>query len=357
MAQRIKNFALVAGMVVTSILLLALHYLTAELEPYHRYKENFRKSSGYKDCKPETKVVFLKTHKCASSTLQNMLFRFAHQNDLNVVLPFTGNYLGMEIPFHPSMIANTPWERAGFSYDLYGLHGIWNQASVHAVMDRGPGGQSSRGFYFSIMRDPVELFSSLWDYVNLGKHYNISLEDYALSDKMGRLRDRRLMKHVGRNQMLFDFGLHPDHFDNPAKVNEKIRQVEEDFNLVLIADRFEESVVILRNALCWTYKDVSYLKLNARQEGKKSALSDEARRALEEWLKSDYELYNHFREKFEREVERFGASKMATERQILAAANRKIRDTCVIEKAEYSALPETYRNWGQGQDAFIRQVI
>ena len=81
------------------------------------------------------------------------------------------------------------------------------------------------------------------------------------------------------------------------------------------------------------------------------------RRALEEWLKSDYELYNHFRGKFEREVERFGASKMATERQILAAANRKIRDTCVIEKAEYSALPETYRNWGQGENAFIRQVI
>ena len=30
-------------------------------------------------------------------------------------------------------------------------------------------------------------------------------------------------------------------------------------------DRFEESVVLLRNALCWTYKDVAYLKLNARE--------------------------------------------------------------------------------------------
>ena len=212
-------------------------------------------------------------------------------------------------------------------------------------MDRDP---TRRGFYFSILRDPVELFSSLWDYVNLGKHYNMSLETYALSDKTGRLRDRSLMKHVGRNQMLFDFGLHPYYFDNPAKVGEKIKQIEEDFDLVLIADRFEESVVLLKNALCWTYKDISYLKLNARQEGKKSALSDKARKALEEWLKSDYELYNHFSEKFEREVARLGASKMATERQVLSAANEKIRHTCVIEKAEYSELPGTYRNWGKG---------
>ena len=254
-----------------------------------------------------------------------------------------------EIAFHPSMIANTPWERAGLAYDVYGLHGIWNPATVRAVMERDPKG---RGLYFSILRDPVELFSSLWDYVNLGKHYNMSLEAYALSDKTGRLRDRSLMKHVGRNQMLFDFGLHPYYFDNQAKVGEKIKQIEDDFDLVLIADKFEESVVLLKNALCWTYKDVSYLKLNARKEGKKSALSDKARKALKEWLKSDYKLYDHFTDKFEREVARMGASKMATERQILSEANRKIRDTCVIEKAEYSELPVTYRNWGKGVEGY-----
>ena len=299
-------------------------------------------------------MVFLKTHKCATSTLQNMLFRYAHQNDLNVVLPLTGNYLGKEIAFDPSMIANTPWERAGLAYDVYGLHGIWNPAAVHAVMDRqAEGGKPrSRGFYFSILRDPVELFSSLWDYMNLGKHYNMSLETYALSDKTGRLRDRRFMEHVGRNQMLFDFGLHPYYFDNTAKVGEKIKQIEEDFDLVLISDRFEESVVLLKNALCWTYKDVSYLKLNARKEGKKSALSDKARKALEEWLKSDYKLYSHFSKKFEKEVARMGASKMATERQILSAANRKIRDMCVIDKAENSELPATYRNWGKGVEGY-----
>ena len=72
-------------------------------------------------------MVFLKTHKCASSTLQNMIFRNALANELNVVLPLSGNYLGKQTAFHPSMIANTPWERAGLDYDMYGLHGIWEE--------------------------------------------------------------------------------------------------------------------------------------------------------------------------------------------------------------------------------------
>ena len=58
--------------------------------------------------------------------------------------------------------------------------------------------------------------------------------------------------------------------------------------MVLIADRFEESVVLLREALCWTHEDVSYLKLNARRDGEKSPLSDAARTALKDWLRAGW---------------------------------------------------------------------
>ena len=38
-------------------------------------------------CKPKRKIGFLKTHKCASSSIQNVLMRFVIKNKLNVVLP------------------------------------------------------------------------------------------------------------------------------------------------------------------------------------------------------------------------------------------------------------------------------
>ena len=39
-----------------------------------------------------TKVIFLKTHKTASSTVQNMLFRFGEKQNLNFALPKDNGY-------------------------------------------------------------------------------------------------------------------------------------------------------------------------------------------------------------------------------------------------------------------------
>ena len=49
---------------------------------------------GHKECAKQTKIAFLKTHKCASSSVQNMLMRFGLEHELNFVLPSAGNYLG-----------------------------------------------------------------------------------------------------------------------------------------------------------------------------------------------------------------------------------------------------------------------
>lgn len=65
------------------------------------------------------KVIFLKTHKCASSVIQNILHRRVVKEDLNVVLPLSGNYLGFNRPFHRSDIADTPWEKANMAYDIF----------------------------------------------------------------------------------------------------------------------------------------------------------------------------------------------------------------------------------------------
>ena len=49
--------------------------------------------NGYRDCMPANKVAFMKTHKCASTSIQNILMRYGLNHDLNFVLPLTGHYL------------------------------------------------------------------------------------------------------------------------------------------------------------------------------------------------------------------------------------------------------------------------
>ena len=39
------------------------------------------------ECQEQTKIVYLKTHKCASSSLQNIFLRFGEKRNLSFVLP------------------------------------------------------------------------------------------------------------------------------------------------------------------------------------------------------------------------------------------------------------------------------
>ena len=87
------------------------------------------------------------------------------------------------MPYSRAMVANTPWDRLHMEYDVFCLHTIWSKAEVAATL--GPSAAT-----FTIMRDPVELFESLWSYAGLGSYYNTDLETFALSPKEGLLAQR-----------------------------------------------------------------------------------------------------------------------------------------------------------------------
>ena len=114
---------------------------------------------GYKDCNPEMDIVFHKTHKCSSSTVQNILLRYALKHELNIALPKSGNYLGSKQLFNVDMLTGTPWQMAGMHYNMFCLHNRWNGLEVDKLMGRL---KNQRPIYFTIVRDPIDLFISLW---------------------------------------------------------------------------------------------------------------------------------------------------------------------------------------------------
>ena len=46
----------------------------------------------------------------------------------------------------------------------------------------------------------------------------------------------------------------------------QVRERDEQFGLVLVAERMEESLVLLAKYLCWELSDVLVLKLNSRSD-------------------------------------------------------------------------------------------
>ena len=130
----------------------------------------------------------------------------------------------------------------------------------------------------------------MWDY--LPQKPGSSLEDFALHVARNLPANHPML---GKNQMLKDFGLTDQDITDKNVVMDKIQEIDEDFDLIMISERFEESIVLLRDELCWDYKDVVNFKLNSKEASKKSSLSDKARQALREWLWADQLLYDHFR--------------------------------------------------------------
>ncbi len=193
---------------------------------------------------------------------------------------------------------------------------------------------------------------SLWDYYDYTGKYQVSLEDYALSEKQDELADRVIHPHIGRNQMMWDFGLDPVNFDNQTAVNAKIREIDATFDLVMLTERFNESIVLLKKLLCWDYDDLASLKLNAHEESSKSSLSTKAQNALKRWLWADYQLYHHFRYKFNRLVESLGAEHMERELTQLQNANNDVSTKCVLKKVANRNLKPKQRLYGQNVVAY-----
>ena len=180
---------------------------------------------------------------------------------------------------------NTSWEHAGLEYDIFLCHTRWNHTSVSQVLnDHGD------VFYFSILREPVELFRSYWDYFKLGKIFKTTLEDYTRTVMYTEVKFKNKTKGShGYNQMLTDFGLDFNEFfkegvdkrntEDKQNVAMKIKQINKNFHLILLADEeyFEESVILLKNALCLQYEDVVSLRLNSQSLKPRSKISSRAR--------------------------------------------------------------------------------
>ncbi|QQP34656.1 Galactosylceramide sulfotransferaselike [Caligus rogercresseyi] len=105
--------------------------------------------------------------------------------------------------------------------------------------------------------------------------------------------------------MLRDLGLPPKDLDKPEAIQSKIEEVDKNFDLIMIAEHFDESLILFKELLCWSFDDITNLKLNSRNSESKERIfhhttKEKARSSLRNWLRGDFMLYEYFHEKFHR---------------------------------------------------------
>lgn len=289
-------------------------------------------------CFPKTNIAFLKTHKCAGSSIQNILMRYGDSHNLTFVLPKTGNYLGHPVPFSRTMV---PASRLS-SYNILAHHTRLDYNEIRSVMPRN-------SIYITILRNPIEVFESAYSYYGFKDILGANLHKFIskVPTVNEKVVHKRFKNKFGSNQMMFDLGADPAIFSNETLIKQYIYKLESWFDFVLISDRMDESLVLLRHLLCWDMDDVVTFKLNARDPKFKSSLNEREKNVLRKLNHADVLLYNHFVEKFNKAVDDFGRRRMSLETEQLRERTQKWYNLCIKGEQRHSrptAKPKYYFN-------------
>nr|CAD7456739.1 unnamed protein product [Timema tahoe] len=290
-----------------------------------------------------TNIFFLKTHKCASSTVQNILMRMGSKHGLTFVLPPTGNYLGNPQPFIPALIGPT-LVTPDRKYNIFTHHTRYNVTAMREVMYQDAP-------FVTIMREPVSLFESLYSYYGMSGFYNMNLTQFLRKPLVEIETLPRNARKIGVNQMSWDLGLDQDLFRSEAAVEHLIHKVEAEFQLVMVAEFMEVSLVLLKDLMGWDLEDITFLTLNARVQGSKVNLTLWERHRLAEVRSrnsspqlfheqksntgtrkvnsADVLLYEHFNVKFRAKVKDFGDDRMRREVYTLLDKNSELYERCI----------------------------
>ncbi|GFO37255.1 galactose-3-o-sulfotransferase 3 [Plakobranchus ocellatus] len=254
-------------------------------------------------------VVFAKVHKAASSTVQNILLRFALARDLDVFLPKRGTII------NDNGSAIEPWQMIrhpkGKLFDILCSHIVYNRqilgqyfpdSAVRVAIIREPMQQALSALHYY-----ATVFPKKFILAGIRKHQKNPFDGYLQHPEDFYPRSDRICAQPGSyisNRMSFDLGFPTQNFfaskENDTKIELFLNRLNQEFEIVLISDYFDESMVLLKRLLRWSIKDILYLKVNAAELDRNSiwsqkpTLNSQIVKAFRSCNKLDYALYDFF---------------------------------------------------------------
>uniref|UniRef100_A0A3B4AUK3 Galactose-3-O-sulfotransferase 1a n=1 Tax=Periophthalmus magnuspinnatus TaxID=409849 RepID=A0A3B4AUK3_9GOBI len=275
-------------------------------------------------CSPKVNIMFMKTHKTASSTLLNILFRFGEKHKLKFAFPDGRNDFFYPSPFTCSQVKDY---KPGNCFNVVCNHMRFNHSEVSKLLPPD-------AVYITILRDPVHLFESSFHYYHRAVPLTWKLTD---EDKLAEFLNNPTAFYSKeafnsfylKNLLFFDFGFDNNLQADDSQVTEAISSLSKRFQLVLLAEYFDQSLILLKELLCWTMEDVLYFKLNTRRSSSVSRLTPDVRAKAQKWNDIDWKLYQYFNDTFWQKVRAYGIERMKEDVNELRRRNAEMKSVCI----------------------------
>ncbi|XP_033113775.1 galactose-3-O-sulfotransferase 3-like [Anneissia japonica] len=291
-------------------------------------------------------VAFIKTHKTASTTVSRIVERFGYLNNLSLVLnkniPKSGHFyyasldekIASRYLLPPRGVKHTNY--SDFRYNISSAHILYNRAIFQTFMD-------SRTKYITILRNPVNQFVSAFGYFAFKEVVGIENDTVALELFMespvyyrNKYEKSNALWKYSRNNQMFDLGLRHEFHDNVTLVRRKIKEIDKEFDFILIGDYLDESLLILKEIFGWTFEDIMYASQN-RQKAKKKSMGDDLYRKIRRWNSVDAMLYDHFNKTLWRKIAEYG-NDFERDLEHLRNLNQQLIDNCTRGEATKTHL-------------------
>ena len=254
--------------------------------------------------------------------MANIFFRYGDARNLTFALG-DDTILGWPEKFH----IFHPLRMFGKAPDILCSHARFNKKPINWLFPR----KTSK-----YVRNPEDNYESVFNFAQLGKSFGLgvapdSLEKFLDKPIQSYNHSRKdMMMYLARNPMMFDLGFSFEYFQNLTAVKEYIQFLDAEFDLVMIMDYFDESLLLMKRLLCWDIEDILYVKLNERQDKEKATrLSATVIENIRRWNKADVLLFDHFNATFWRRVKKEGPNfyeELITFRQ----RKQEIEQSCLI---------------------------
>ena len=268
----------------------------------NRNKTNYGQKKSFPR-KP--KLMFLKTHKSATSTLVNMLYLYGIRRKLNFVMKPYDHWLG-EIS-QTIRVSELLQPRPGGCWEIQVTHGIFSAEGEHEVLPK------NQTFYTTIIRSPATQVPSAFYYFGQEKRQRLKYgKKFSKSELIDKYLERANITPTDFLSPAIDLGWKRWSanmgYDMPVedKINGFIEHMKEEMDLVMISERIDESLIVLKEYMEWKLDDILYLNRNIAPSLSKTNLTKSTIRNIYNHLTLDKQMFDFFNASLDRHIEKLG---------------------------------------------------
>ncbi|KAM4809617.1 galactosylceramide sulfotransferase [Rhinophrynus dorsalis] len=278
-------------------------------------------------CIPQHNLMFLKTHKTGSSTILNILFRYGQKNHLRFAFPRRRNDFDYPDYFQRWQVEGY---HPGACFNVICNHMRYKHSEARSLLPQD-------AVFVTVLRDPALLFESSFQYFARVVPLTWKLPGSGSEQKMEAFLQSPqsyydssgFNAHYLHNLLTFDLGYDNEIDPGDSSVRQMLEELDRRFKLVMLLEYFDESLLLLRELMCWEIDDILYFKLNARKDSDGSRLSPQMYHLAQEWNALDTQIYQHFNATFWRKVKEYGTERMQKDVTELRKRNEELKNECI----------------------------